>query len=408
MNDFFKKMTQLLANKNRPAKVGLMVLVPVAIVLFWLGSNFLASENTGTVLRSAKVKRGPMTIKLIESGELRAQDQVTISAVTDKRILWLVPEGKWVEKGDTLIRYESEKYEIARGEGESALLFAEAGLAKAVSDLEAQQMRENALRKSYEQLPVLVKKGFIMEYELDRARLAYIEAKSTTRSLEAALEAARAKVRRAEQAYAQQNRKLREGVVFAPRAGLVVYATFGDGEIRRKITVGMTPLEGMDLLYLPNVSSMLVDIQVSEVDLEKLKIGLPAEVRVDAYPEVVFKGEIKYIADLAKRKLNFMTGKASGAKIFEVTLHVHDRDLRLKPGLTATLDIILNEYANALYIPVDGIFFDGEGKTFVYAKTPGKITARPISIGESNDRFVIIKEGLQEGDEILLSRPSAL
>lgn len=217
-------------------------------------------------------------------------------------------------------------------------------------------MRENSLRKSYEQLPVLVKKGFIMEYELDRARLAYIEAKSNTRSLEAALEAARAKVRRAEQAYAQQDRKLRQGVVLAPRAGLAVYATFGDGETRKKITMGMTPLEGMDLLYLPDVSSMLVDIQVSEVDVAKLKIGLPAEVRVDAYPDMVFKGEIKTIADLAKRKLNFLTGKANGAKIFEVTLQVHDRDLRLKPGLTATLDIVLNEYANELYVPVDGIF----------------------------------------------------
>lgn len=385
-----------------------MIMAPVAIVVFWAGSNFWASEDDSPEIRRAKVKRGPVTIKIVESGEMRAQDQVTISAVGDKQIRWLVPEGKWVEEGDTLARFESEKYEIARGEGQSDVLLAKADLAKALSELEAQQMQENVIHKNHEILPPLAKKGFIMEYEVEEARLKYIEAKAKTRSLRAAAQAARANVARAERALGQRERKLRQGAALAPRAGLVVYATFGDEENRKKIAVGMTPLEGMDLVYLPDVSSMLVDIQVSEVDLARLKVGLPVEVRLDAYPDDVFKGEIQNIADLAKPKFNLMTGKFGGAKIFDVTIRVLERDLRLKPGLTATADIIAHEYDDALYIPIESVFLDDQGQPFVYLKQRGKITPRPIVIGDSNERVVVVKESLQEDDEILLGRPGKI
>lgn len=404
-SSFTKRLTELFADKKR--RKFLLFLVPLVLGVFWVGSNFLASENDGPAIRSAKVKRGPLTIKIIESGELRAQDQVTISAISDKQILWLVPEGKWVQKGDTLIKFESTKYEIARGEMESMILMASAAHSKAEGDLEAQRLRENAARKNFETLLPLAKKGFITEGDIEKARLEFIEARAQTRSLEADAEATKIKVTRAQQAYAQQERKLRLSVVLAPREGLVVYAVSGDEENRKKISVGMTPLEGMDLIYLPDVSSMLVDLQVSEVDLAKLQVGLPAEIRLDAYPDVVYKGQIKIIADLAKRKLNLMTGKASGAKIFDVTLSILERDLRLKPGLTATADIILNQYDDVLHIPVESIFFDAEKQPFVYLKQGGKTTPRHVVIGESNDHYVVIKEGVQEGDEVLLRRPKA-
>lgn len=404
-SSFSKQLAELFADKKRRKII--LFLLPLVLGVFWVGSNFLASESDGPALRSAKVKRGPLTIKLIESGELRAQDQVTISAISDKQILWLVPEGKWAQKGDTLIKFESNKYEIARGEMESVILMASAAHSRAEGELEAQKLRENAVRKNFETLLPLAKKGFITEGDLEKARLTFIEAKSRTRSLEGDVQATGIRVTRAQQAYAQQERKLRQSVVLAPREGLVVYAVTGDEENRKKIAVGMTPLEGMDLIYLPDVSSMLVDLQVSEVDLAKLQIGLPAEIRLDAYPDAVFKGQIKMIADLAKRKLNLMTGKASGAKIFDVTLSVLERDLRLKPGLTATADIVLNQHADVLHIPVESIFFDAEKQPLVYLKQGGKTTPRHVVIGESNDRYVVIKEGLQEGDEVLLGRPKA-
>lgn len=394
-------------NNHKRGRHVLWFLAPIVLVGLFLSSNLLISKDDRLIVPKAKVKRGAVTIKITEIGELRAQEQVTISAINDKQIIWLVPEGKWVETGDTLVVFESEKYMISRGEAYSQVLVEKAGMTQAESDLEAQRTKEEAARKNYETLPELVKKGFIMESELEQARLTYLEMKSRTRSMQAGVDAARANVDRAARGLSQQDRKLRQSVMLAPRAGLVVYALVGDEQNQKKISLGMTPFEGMDLMYLPDISTMLVDVEISEVDLAKLRIGQPAEVRLDAYPDTVFKGEIASIADLAKRKISRITGKASGAKVFDLTIKVLDRDVRLKPGLTATVDIIVKQYPDALYIPLEAVFLDEQERTVVFVKRGGGVETRPITVVDSNDRVIIVKTGLQAGDEVLLDRPAS-
>jgi HlyD family secretion protein len=396
----------ILANKSR--RRAMMVIAPAVIVLLSVGSTLLVSENEDTIIPTARVKQGQITIKVTETGDLRAQDQVTISAATDKQILWLVPEGQWVEEGDTLIKFESEKYIISRGEAESAVVAAKADLIGAESDYEAAQAQEEAARKNYEALPELAKKGFIQESEVEQARLTHMELQSKTRAFRAAVDAARAQVERAERALEQQERKLRQGVVLAPRAGLVVYATTGDEGNQRKITVGMTPFEGMDLMYLPDISSMIVETEISEVDLSRVKPGLAAEIRLDAYPDAVFKGEVIFIADLAKRKISRITGKATGAKVFDVTVKVLDKDRRLKPGLTATVDLIVNQHENALHIPLEAVFLNEQDQTIVFVKNKGKIETRVIAITETNDRVAVVKDGVRDGEEVLLGHPTSI
>jgi multidrug resistance efflux pump len=399
-------ITKFLAGNNR--RKTMMIVASAFILILWLGNTLLVSDTDTGNIPTAKVKLGQIVIKITETGELRAQDQVTISAINDKQLIWMAPEGKWVEQGDTLIKYASEKYVISSDEAQSGLLVAQADLKKALSDLEAQRTKEEAARKSYESLPELAKKGFVMESEVEQARLGYLELKSRTVAYEAAVDAARAGVERAGRGLAQEQRKLREGVTLAPSAGLVVYATYGNVESQKKVDIGMTPFEGMDLMYLPDISTMLVDTEISEVDLSRIKIGLPVEIRLDAYSDAVFKGEIKTIADLARRKISRITGKQTGAKVFAVTVKVVDQDVRLKPGLSATAEIIVNQHENALYIPLEAVFVDEQDRTIAYVKKSGSIEARPIVIEESNDRVAVVKDGLQEGEELLLARPPAI
>ncbi len=399
-------IAKFLENENRRKVV--LIVAPAVLVAILAGSSLLMSRDGDTDIPTTLVKRDKVTIKITESGELRAQDQVTISAITDKQILWLAPEGQKVGEGDTLIKYESEKYLISRGEAESGVVVAKAELIRARNDHEAQQAKEEAARRNYETLPELAKKGFVQESEVEQARLTHLELKSKTRSLHAAIDAAHANVERASRAVVQQERKLRQGVVLAPRAGLVVYAMVGDEENQKKISVGMVPFEGMDLMYLPDISSMLVDAEISEVDLAKVRVGQPVEIRLDAYPDVVFKGEVIVIADLARRKISRITGKATGAKVFDVTVKVTDMDIRLKPGLTATIDIIVNEYESVPYVPLEAVYLDEQDQTVVYTKRGGSIQARTVVIGESNDRVAIVKDGLKDGDEVLLGRPNSI
>lgn len=398
------KATKPRVSKKR--KKGMMLLAALAIAGLVFSATLIISNRESALLPTAIVKRGPVTIKITETGELRAGDQITISAANDKMILWMAPEGSWIEEGDTLVIFESEKYVIARSEAKSTVDVAKAEMNKALGDLEAQKAKEEGARQNYESLAKLAEKGYVMESEVEQARLAYVELRSKTKSFQAAVEVARANVVRAQRGVAQQDRKLRENITLAPRAGLVVYATMGEGESLKKVSLGMTPFQGQDLMYLPDISSIMVDAEISEVDLAKVQIGQPVEIRLDAYPDAVFTGEIKTIADLAKRKISRITGKPTGAKVFDITIQVVDHDVRLKPGLTANVDIIVSEYGDTIYVPLETIFLDDQDQTVVYVKNHrGQIESRLVVLGESNDRVAIVKEGLQADEKVCLVRP---
>jgi HlyD family secretion protein len=390
---------------TRNAAIGASVAGVLLLVLVIGAIGRMNGENR---IPTTHVRRGPVTIRVTESGELRARDQVTVSAINDKQILWLCPEGKYVRQRDTLVVFESEKYVISSDEAHSSLLVARAELEQAQNNLEAQRSKEEAAHQRYMSLPELEKKGFVMESEVQQAKLAWQELQSTSKSYEAQVKAAQANVDRAGNAADQELRKLREGVMLAPRAGLVVYATSGTPEEAKKISVGMVPFQGMDLMYLPDVSSMLVDTEIGEIDLAKVKVGEAANVTLDAYPGVEFKGEVMAVANLAKRKINRSSGKQTGAKVFDVTIRVIADDPRLKPGLSATVDILCQQYDSALTVPLEAVFYDENERPFVYVRKHGRVETRAVEFSDSNDRVAVVKKNLELNDEVLLARPGSL
>ncbi|HEY3216878.1 MAG TPA: efflux RND transporter periplasmic adaptor subunit, partial [Candidatus Eisenbacteria bacterium] len=369
-----RRKTMILESLADPRRRRQALMVAIGGVLVVLATTLIGAamiqSNLGRVARipAVKAKREPVTIKVTEIGELKAENQITISASNDKQILWLVPEGTLVKEGDRLVMFESEKYVISRSEAQSSLQVERANLVKAQNDLEAQKAREESAHQRFQSLSELAAKGFVTGGEVEQARLDYLELKSRTRSLRAGIDAADATVNRAASAVEQEERKLRAGVILAPRAGLVVYATSGSGEDQHKIATGMTPFEGMDLLYLPDVSSMLVETEINEVDLAKVRPGLEALISLDAYPGVKFRGEIRSVANLARRKLSHATGRPTGARVFDVTVKVLDQDPRLKPGLTATVDMIISDHERALVVPLEAVFYNDKDEPVIYVK----------------------------------------
>ncbi len=382
----------------------------------WLAASVAAAFATLAVLRglpgesaallpTARVERGDVRITLTESGELRASEQTTVSATNDKQIVWLIPEGTQVKEGDLLIRFESHKYELAKSTAESMLALAQAELMKARSEREARRSTEQKARLDYESLPELAEKGYINQNELEAARLAYQEVRVSNHAFDAAIAAARANVERARQEVAVQQRKLDEGAVYAPRAGVVVHANSGDPANPNKISVGMIPYEGMPLIYLPDTSQMVVDTEISEFDLGKVTPGGRAELRLDAYPDARFEGEVISVGALARQKISQVTGKPTGVKVFDVRVRVLGTDERLRPGLSTTVDFLVSELDDALYVPLAAVFVDELDRTIAYRKGLASIETRPLVLGGSTDRIAVVTEGLEEGDEVLLVAP---
>jgi len=138
-----------------------------------------------------------------------------------------------------------------------------------------------------------------------------------------------------------------------------------------------------------------------------VRSGLPATISLDAYPGVKFRAEVRSVANLARRKINRTTGRPTGARVFDVTVKVLDQDPRLKPGLTASVDIIVSDHQRALIVPVEAVFFNDRDEPVVYVRQHGRVEERPVGLGESNDRVMIIESNLKEGEEVLLGRPSS-
>jgi HlyD family secretion protein len=167
----------------------------------------------------------------------------------------------------------------------------------------------------------------------------------------------------------------------------------------------MIPYEGQPLIYLPNTSEMMVETEISEFDLGKVDVGTHAELLLDAYPGARFGGEVVTVGALARQKISRATGKPTGVKVFDVRIRVTEADPRLRPGLSATVDFLVDELNDALYVPISAVFVDELDRMVAYRKTGRDVEARPLVLGGSTDRIAVVSEGLEEGDQVLLVAP---
>ena len=380
----------------------MLLLIAVVAIGGW---RFMGTTGADINVPTADVVQGNLELQLTEVGELKAERSATISAPNDKLIKFLAPEGSWVKPGDLLVQLESEKYKIGVQESESSLQVALAQLAKAKADRQAQTYKEEGAKQSYESLLGLKDKGFAMESEVEEARLAYMELQSKTVSYDAAVDQETSEVDRARTNLEQVKHKLSANAVYAPMAGLVVYAYVGRAEEGKKVEVGMTPYEGQLLMELPDISTMTVETEVNEMDVEKVKIGQPVKISLDAVPGALFNGKVAKIGSLARHKVSKASGRRTGVKIFTVSVHVTDVDERLRPGLSASVSILINQFDSVTYAPVEAIF-NAEGKTIAWVQRGRKAEQVEVECGTSNDTFVIIRSGLEPGDKVLLAEPS--
>ena len=226
---------------------------------------------------------------------------------------------------------------------------------------------------------------------------------SQLKSYAAGIERERANVGRTKKLIKKAKVKLKRAELRAPRDGLVVYARAQRGQSSENIQLGMVPFDGQPLIYLPDLSTMVVETEVNEFDLGKVSLGGPAEIRLEAYPGAVFHGKVHKIGLLAKLKQG-AAGTGSGIKVFDVTIEIAEKDPRLKPGLTATVDIIAHHREDAISIPMVAVTSQAD-EHFVYVAKAGKIEKRAVVLGPSNDDRVIVEDGLRPGEQVVLDVP---
>ena len=216
----------------------------------------------------------------------------------------------------------------------------------------------------------------------------------------AALKRARRELENAQASLKRAEAELKKTVIRAPIPGLVVLKEMHRGGQRRKPRVGDTVWQNQPILFLPDVSSMVVKTQVREVDLHKVGRGKPALIRVDAYPDKLLTGKVESIGVLAERRREAQGGE----KYFNLTVSIKDKDPRLRPGMTARVEILADRVESALVVPLHAVF-EQDGRKFSYVGVGDGYEMREVALGRYNEDVVEIKRGLKEGELVSLVRP---
>jgi multidrug efflux pump subunit AcrA (membrane-fusion protein) len=182
--------------------------------------------------------------------------------------------------------------------------------------------------------------------------------------------------------------------ITAPADGMVVYAKdFSGSKIKTGSSVNM--MQNV-VATLPDLSSMLSKVYVSEIDINKLSTGMYVQLKVDAFPSKLFTGKISKVAKVGEKLAN------SDSKVFEVYIKLDKVDSQLRPDMTTTNTIRIASFEDVVYIPSAAVHTGADSVTVVYTKSGKK---QVVVLGSSNSENIIIEQGLKKGDIVYLTTP---
>ncbi len=152
------------------------------------------------------------------------------------------------------------------------------------------------------------------------------------------------------------------------------------------------------LMTVADLSRLVVKMKISEMDILKLKEGMEVKVTVDALPGQDFPSKVTLVSPQAEKDSNNL-------KNFKVEVTLLKSDARLKPGMTARVDGLLDSRKKVLKIPLSGVFEEG-GKEFAYRSAAGaKPEKAPLKLGLRSEMDVEVLDGVKEGDKLLTEKP---
>ena len=395
-----------------------------------------AHANVGDLL--VQFDAQPFLEELEQSRAQLAQAQAELVKVREEqKILQIAAKEEITESRDKVRLAELELESVVEGKGKLAEAESKAQLSQARRDLDK-------ATASYEDLEPLLEEGFITKLELDRAKQAVDKAEEDLELLEikhstyieytrpAEMEGSRAQLTNSKESMRQserantfrlnqalatlglaeskhaelvsrvelQSENLNRCEIRASVEGLVIYKEVFFGSEKRKVQVGDQVWPNQPLLMMPDLSRMVVETQVRETDIYKVEKNQQVSIAVDAYPELELGGEVNFIGTLAQED-----EVRRGAKYFSVTIQVKDVDPRLRPGMSTRVELLVDRLENARYVPLEAVFERG-GKHYCFVVKNNKREVREVLIGPSNDNHIVIEQGLESSERVLLRDPN--
>ncbi len=354
--------------KKRWIIVGAFVIL-LGVIVFLVGKSKANGSAGGPP--SVKVLKGTIQEKALAVGTIEPENEVSIKSRVSGVVKKLYADvGSYVHAGDPLLEVKPDPTPVE--------------LADAKRQLELAQVDFDNIKKEKGRQALLHQRSLISDQDYDNTLKAYKESELRLKMADESLELMQSG------AVTIDNTKI-ESIIYAPIDGYV---------LTRSVEVGdpVTPLtsyqEGTVLMKMANMSRLVFKGTVDEIDVGKLREGMPAELRIGALPGDTISGKLSKIWLQAEKKEN--------ASVFPIEIAISNtKNVTLRAGYSANADVIIQKKINILYIPERVVTFRNDSSIVKLALPDNKSEERVIKTGLSDAINIEILSGLKEGDKVL-------
>lgn len=376
----------------------IIIFIVVVLLIAVVAAGIVKSRGPKlTEVEVAKVERKDLVSRVTANGKIEAKRKVDLSANVMGQIVNLaVREGDRVEKGDFLLQIDKTQLEASAAGAAASLqaLLADRDAARA-AEQEAELAYERA-RKSYDD-------SLIPRADLERAEATLKSANANVLSSERRIEQARASLEGARDT-------LSKTTIRAPMSGLVTALPVEEGEVA---VIGTMNNPGTVLLTISDMSVVEAVMEVDETDVPTVRVGQTAEVTIDAFPDKTFTGKVTEVASSP-----ITTGSTTDAVNFEVKIQLDEPPSDVRPGYSASADIITGQSDDAIAVPIQALVIreakpaEGEEATdppgpteeegvYVFDRATNKIAFHAVDTGITGETDIEAVSGIEPGVEIV-------
>jgi RND family efflux transporter MFP subunit len=364
--------------------IGAAFLLTVAVLFFW-GPLKPAQQVTATAV--SRVYPSQAYTLLNASGYVVAQRKAAVSSKSTGRLAHLgVEEGSRVKKGQVMATLENEDLVAQRDQAAAQIKEAQAALATAQAELTDANLQ-------YDRYKTLVKQDLVARQDFDSAAARFQKAQAQVANAQAQIRATQAGLANAQAA-------LEYSYIRSPFDGVVLTKNADVGEVVAPF--GAAATAKASVVTMADFDSLMVEADVAESNLDKVKQGQPCEIALDAIPDRRFQGEVHMIVPTADRaKATVMTK----VKFLE-------RDDRILPEMSAKVAFLSQPLETGEAKPrltvAQNALITRNGKTLALLIQENRVKVVKVQVGVTMGELVEITEGLKEGDRVVLKPPNSL
>lgn len=404
--------------------IGWVVLLLLGAAVAYAGLSLY--EPPAPEIPTARVEKRDFVTTVSSRGELKSgvSTQIMAPQTPDLKIVRLAADGKPIRRGQVVVEFDAAAQEdlyierdtnVRQVESEIEQAEAQHSIADETNEMAAMEAQYNVERAQLE----ASKQEVLAEIEALKAKIdveiadgVLRQATTTTEATDISQEADLARLKeRLEKAIRDRDLSksyLGNMALYSPVDGIVQIMTNNRaqgsfGTSRPPFQEGDTVWTGAVIAEIPDLSTLRAEFRIEEIDRGRTSAGQEVRIKVDAVPDARLDGTIEWLSPIA----TLVFSRIPPEKNFPAYATIEKIDSRLRPGMSCTVEVVVERVRDVLVIPAKASF-QIDGRPTVFVVSGGGYRRQPIEVSARNAVDIVVSGGLTEGDEIALVNPETV